>query len=96
MQRKPGFIPTNLPCHLLKPVFNTTISINTLQFLFSREFRVVGSCKDEQYVNIETNTTFVDGDVCDPQLYRWVDKNQIKIKRCAGQRQPVLDQNVRL
>ena len=65
--------------------------------LYGREFRVVGSCKDEQYVNIESNTTFKDGDVCNPTLFRCADKKRSRARsRCAGQRQPVLDPSVRL
>ena len=37
----------------------------------SREFRVVGSCQEEKYVNEESNKTYVDSDVCDPLIFRF-------------------------
>ena len=37
---------------------------------YSREFRVVGGCKEEQNVNDDSNAAYVDGNMCDPQLFR--------------------------
>ena len=37
---------------------------------------MVGSCKEEEYVNDKSNTAYVDGDLCDPQLFRCGDKKK--------------------
>ena len=39
-----------------------------------------GSCEEEKYVNEETNTTFVDGDVCDPLVFRFGKQEMVKKK----------------
>ena len=58
---------------------------------------MVGGCKEEQNVNDDSNAAYVDGNMCDPQLFRWGAKKLIiKSNMCAVLGQPVLEQSVRL